>query len=315
MISFFRSRMFSPAFRLFAGISLFTLVGATAFAMSTNGRNWWFDGKWPFLHIPDAVSVLTGPISLGWKGYVGNHVGYVILVAMAVVSAGLAGMLVAFRDADPDAEAQAVRTETVPLTKAPAGASYWPIIGAFATSTIIIGLTTNRAVFYAGIALLVVTIGVWTFRNWAFRATGDDEVNRELYHRFIDPLRIPVLGVVCIGVVVAGLSRVLLAAPDKNASIYIFGGAALVFFAAMVGLAFSKTINRNLIAALLVVAALAFIGAAIGGAVVGEREFHPHGGAGAEGPASGGEHGLGQQPTVTGESTTATLTVSSGAPS
>lgn len=319
MISFLRSRMFSPAFRLFAGISAFTLVSATAFAMSTNGRDWWFDRQWPFIHIPDTVSVITGPISLGWKGYVGNHVGYVVLVAMAVVSAGLAGMLVAFRDADPDAEAQVVQMESVPLTRAPAGASYWPVIGAFAAAMVIVGLVSSRAVFYAGVGLLIVTIAVWTVRNWAYRATGDDEVNHELYHSFIDPLRIPVLGVLCIGIVVAGLSRVLLAAPDKTTSIWIFGVAGLVFFLAMVGLAFSKTINRNLIAALLVIAALAFIGAAIGGAVAGEREFHPHsnGGAETETPASGGgEHGIGELPSAAADApSTAFFAVSSGAPS
>ena len=45
---------------------------------------------------------------------------------------------------------------------------------------------------------------VWTLRTWAERATGDDTINAELYHRFVDPLRTPVVAIVCIALVVLG---------------------------------------------------------------------------------------------------------------
>ena len=47
----------------------------------------------------------TGPLSLGWKGGVGNHVSYTILVMGAGVLALLGLVAVAFRDADAGAQA------------------------------------------------------------------------------------------------------------------------------------------------------------------------------------------------------------------
>ena len=56
-----------------------------------------------------------------------------------------------------------------------------------------------------GLVVMVAVAFTWTLRTWAERATGDDTVNAELYHRFIDPLRTPVVAIVCIGLVVGGV--------------------------------------------------------------------------------------------------------------
>src|SRR4029077_502212 len=118
---------------------------------------------------------------------------------------------VAFRDADPEAEAQLVHTDAVPLTRAPTGTNFLPLGAAVGVGVVLSGRITNKFVVIAGLTLLVIVVGVWALRAWAERATGDDEVNTQLYERFIEPFRIPVLSILCIAVLALGLSRVLLA--------------------------------------------------------------------------------------------------------
>ena len=48
----------------------------------------------------------VGPISLGWKGGVGDHIGYGVLVGLATVSLTVSLVLVSFRDADAAAQAR-----------------------------------------------------------------------------------------------------------------------------------------------------------------------------------------------------------------
>ncbi|MCB1248452.1 MAG: hypothetical protein R2699_07450 [Acidimicrobiales bacterium] len=282
MLTFFRSRMFTPAFKLFAGFAAAGYVGAILLAWASNGNTWTFDGTFPFIHIENIVESLTGPLSFGWKGPVGNHAGYVVLLSFAGVSAFLAGLLVAFRDADPEAQAEVVQTETVPLTKAPTGSSYWPILAALDVVLLLVGLAVNNWYFIAGLFGGAIILGAWSFQNWAYRATGDDRINRELYHRFVDPWRVPVLGVVCVALVAVAFSRVLLAAPNKSASVWVFAVVGTVVFVLVLAMAYGKRTNKNLVAALLVLGALLFVGAGIAAAVIGEREIEHHG--------TGGEH-------------------------
>jgi len=278
-----RTRMFTPGFKLFFGFAAFLLTGAFVFGLSTQLQT---EGATVRQNLDEngIISSFTGPMTLGWKGAVGDHLGYTILVAAGLVAAYLAFVLIAFRDADPEALAEAVQTETVPLTRAPSGANFLPLISAFALALIAIGWTVNTTIFYAGIALLVATMGTWTVRAWAERSTGDDEVNFQIYHRIIDPLRVPLVGLAGIAFVVLGLSRLILAVPSKNASSAVFGVAGVLFFAGVLAVYFLPKASRTLAAALLVVGALAILGGGIYGIVEGERPVEHHG------PATGDGH-------------------------
>ncbi|MBI2706314.1 MAG: hypothetical protein HYX32_13625 [Actinobacteria bacterium] len=283
-----RSRMFTPLFRLFAGWAIAATVLAAIFGIASNPDNpLTFGGDFPWIHNNDLINTLTGPITLGWKGPVGSHLGYIVWLSLALAAAFLAGLLIAFRDADPDAEAEAVHTETVPLTRAPSGASYWPIIGAFGVGMIGIGWVSNGAVFVAGIGLLAVTAVVWTFRAWADRATGDDEVNREIYNRFIDPVRIPVLSIGAIAVVVFGLSRVLLAV-SREAAIVVFLGTFVFFGLLFTLIAFVPKASKGVLTAVFLVLAAAFLIGGVVAAVKGERPFGEEQAPAGEGTGSGG---------------------------
>lgn len=256
------SRMFTPAFRYLAGLSVFSLVAAFVVGASSQTA--------------PPMSRFLGPLTLGWKGGVGNHFAYALLVGIAVAAAALAGLLVAFRDADPDAEAQVVHAESVPLTRAPAGINYLPALAGFAFVLLLVGLATESgSLAWVSIAILVAVAITWTLRAWAERATGDDATNAELYQRFITPFRLPVVSVLSIAVLVIGLSRLLLAVP-KTASVVVFGLVALLFFIVAVALALRPEKSRSIATVLIVLAALVVIAAGIAAAVHGEREFEHH---------------------------------------
>ena len=270
------SRMFTPAFRFFAGLAVFSLIAALVVGFISETQS--------------LMNRVLGPLTLGWKGSIGNHFAYTFFVGLCVASAAIAGLLIAFRDADPEAEAQIVHTESVPLTRAPSGTNYLPALGALAFVLLLIGAATqSTGLMYAAVAVLVVVAFTWTLRTWAERATGDDHTNAALYHRFIDPFRVPVLSLLLIAVVAIGFSRVLLAV-SKIASVWVFGLVALVFFLVAVLLALKPSSARWVTTAVVIIGILAVIAAGIAGAVIGEREIEHHGESGhstegAAGPA------------------------------
>lgn len=261
-----RSRVLTYGFRLFFGFAVLAFFGSFVFAIGSS------------IDTSDqgVVDNVLGPLTAGWKGGIGSHLGYVVLLGTSVAAAFVAFMLIAFRDADPDAQAQVVHTDQVPLTRAPSGASYAPIVGGMVAVGAIVGLVGEPRVFQASLIAALMIAFVWTVRAWAERATGDDETNRELYHRIIDPLRVPVVGILVVGFVVLGLSRALLAV-DKVSSIVIFGGAATLFFIAAALLSARPKIPQGAITVLLLVGGVAILGAAIAGLIAGERDFEHHG--------------------------------------
>jgi MFS family permease len=257
-----QSRVFTPAFRFFAGLAVFALVAAFVVGFSSA--------------VQSPIDRVLGPLTLGWKGGVGNHLGYIFFVGLFGLSAGLAGILVAFRDADAEAEAQVVHTESVPLTRAPVGPNFMPALAAFGFVLMLVGLATQTPL-YATVGLVVALVAgfVWTLRTWAERATGDDGANAELYHRFIDPLRTPVIAILSIAVVAIGLSRVLLAV-SKTSSVLVFGVVAAVFFIVAAVLALRPSSARSVTTVLVIIGAIAVIIAGVLGAVSGERKFEEH---------------------------------------
>jgi hypothetical protein len=278
----FRSPKLTPRFKKLFGIALFLVGGAVIFGVSSSLQ---MEGTDLSFRLQDvgAVSTVTGPMTLGWKGPVGNHAGYGLLLAGGAIAGFIGITLVAYRDADPEAEAQLLEIETVPLTRAPSGTNFAPVIGAFSLVLMALGWVAYTGLLYAGLALLVLTAGAWTVRAWAERATGDAEVNRQIYARIIDPLRVPVLAVLVIGFGVIGLSRVLLALPNVNASRIVFGVAAVVLFGGVLIVAAFPNSAKKLATVFLALAALAVLAGGIWGIAAGERHIEPHHETGVEG--------------------------------
>ncbi len=252
--------MLTHGSKFFLGLAAFAFVVAAIYAGASG-------------HHAVGMDTLIGGITLGYKGRVGDHLGYAILVGLAFTSLFLGLVVVAVRDADPEAGAQLLGTDTVPEAAPPATASYWPVVGAFSLGALLLGLVVGKALFVVGLVGVVVTAVEWAIRTWADRATGDPEVNRSIRNRMMFPVEIPAIAVLGIALFVFSISRVLLALP-KGGSYVVFGLVPVVVLAAGWLIAARPKVSSSLLAALLLIGGLAVLAGGVFGAVHGERKFH-----------------------------------------
>lgn len=218
---------------------------------------------------------VIGPLSFGYKGGVGDLVGYTTLMAAGFLALFVGFATTAFRDADPEAEAEYLGVDTAPTPTAP-GTSYWPVVGAFGVGLTVVGVALDSAFFVAGLLLLAAVAIEWTVQTWAERATGDPAVNREIRNRFMLPLEVPIAGFAGIALVIFGFSRLFLAISKENAVWAALAAAAVVFVVGTV-LSTRPHLRTDLVAGLLAIAAVATLGIGIASSVAGQREFEHHG--------------------------------------
>jgi hypothetical protein len=231
-----------------------------------------------------AVDAIVGPISFGWKGLVGDQVGYSILMGFAGVMAVMGGFTSAFRDGSPEAIAQ-VSGGTVEdgrvsggvdlRVTTPQGLDVWPIVGAFSVAAAIVGLAVSSTLFVIACIGLVVVAVEWTVRAWADRATGDPEQNRAIRARFMHPIEIPVGATIGIGLIIFSMSRILLAVSKLGAVFVIIILASAIFGVAIL-LATRPQLKRSVMVGALLVGGLLIIGGGIAGGIAGPRESKDH---------------------------------------
>ncbi len=247
--------MFTSGFKFFFGLFVAFTAAALIYGYASGGGH-------------------TGPISLGWKGGVGEHIGYGLLTTMAFVALGVSLVLVAFRDADAEAQANLQGVDDIGDDTA-VSSSWWPTIGALGIGTALMGLVLHPVVFVLGLVMITLCLIEWTMDAWTDRATGDAAANRALRSRIMTPIEIPVAGAIAIGVVVLAASRIFLTVSALGA--VIVGGA--VSAAILIGAALYAAKPgpmRKLVSVLGVLGVLALFVAGILSAVRGEREFHHH---------------------------------------
>jgi hypothetical protein len=248
--------MLTTGFKLFFGWCLAWLAAAAVYGYTTGGR-----------HI--------GPITAGYKGPVGEHVGYAVLLICGVFAGTIGLMLVAFRDAGAKAAAELLGTDTVPV-QTPVGASYWPLIAAFGAGTLALGLVLNAAVFVVGLVIVIAAGAEWTMQAWADRATGDPEVNSHLRDRIMSPIELPVGAVLAIVAVPLAASRVFLAV-SKFGAVWVASGFAAVVFLVAILVATRPKMSKNIVAAAVLVGGIGLLSAGIVSAAIGQRDFEHHG--------------------------------------
>ncbi|MGH9213837.1 MAG: hypothetical protein ACRD2C_24665 [Acidimicrobiales bacterium] len=248
--------MITTGTKWFFGLGIVTLTLAAVYGWTTGGNG-------------------LGPVTVGYNGGVGDHFGYGVLVAAGVVSLFQGTVLTAWRDADPQAEAEVARLAVVPAVR-PAGVSYWPAIAAFGAALVVVGLATEPILFVVGLIVLGIVLAEWTVQTWADHATGDPATNARLRNRLMNPIEFPAAGALAVGIVVVSVSRVLLAVSELGA-VWVAGAVAVIVLAAGAMVASRPRLSSNVVVALLLVAAIVVIGLGVAGGVAGEREFHPFG--------------------------------------
>jgi hypothetical protein len=261
--------MITTGTKWFVGLGAVSYVLAAAYGWSTGGNG-------------------LGPLSMGWKGAVGDHFGYGVLIVAAVLALYQAFTLTAWRDADPQAQAEVAGVDVAPVVR-PAGISYWPALSAFGLGLGLIGLVSEPVLVVFGLIVVGAALVEWTVQTWSDHATGDPAANRAIRNRIMNPIEVPVAGVLAVGLVIISASRLLLAVSETSsvvaagviATVVLFGGAAV---------AARPRLGSNAIVALLLLGAAVVIGLGVAGGVAGEREIHHEGGEeeGSEGEASEG---------------------------
>ncbi len=214
----------------------------------------------------------VGVISFGYKGGVGEHIGYTILMSASVVALVLGIVSVITRDGDAEDMAALAGSERALAVRPPVGLSIAAPLSAFGIGCLAVGVAVSKAFLYLGVAVLFVVAIEWLVQAWSERATGDDQVNNIIRNRILGPIEVPMLGMLGIAVIVLGISRVLLAV-SKVGSVVVASVAAVFVFGAAVLIAKSKA-PRAIISAIVSFGAVAVLAGGIVGAVSGERDFH-----------------------------------------
>jgi len=244
--------MFTTGFKYYFGLGLALMGAAVVYGYTTGGNH-------------------VGPVSMGWKGGVGDLIGYTMLLTLAFVMMSVGLVLVVFRDADPAAQSHYLGVDSVATAPHVTG-NFWPVVGAFGVGTMAIGLVINTAVFITGLVVCGAVAFEWMTTAWADRATGDPTANRELRDRVMAPIEVPALGGAAVALVVLAMSRILLSV-SKNGAVAVAGIVAVLILAIAVLYAAKPKIGKNLVAGLVLVLGVAILAGGVVAAAIGERSF------------------------------------------
>jgi flagellar basal body-associated protein FliL len=200
-----------------------------------------------------------------------------VLAGLAVSSAFLGGVTIAFRDTNVEgaelvalSAADAEGRHLVPGTGVPG--SMWPLVAAFGAALLVLGIVVDWRFLVLGVLCCLAALVEWMVQSWADRASSDQAYNAKLRGRVMHPIEFPALGVLVVGFVIFGFSRLMLALP-KVGSTWTFIGVGVVILAVAVVFATKPTLSKNVLSAVLVVGAVAVLTAGIISIGVGERSF------------------------------------------
>ncbi|KLR60969.1 hypothetical protein IMCC26207_109484 [Actinobacteria bacterium IMCC26207] len=272
--------MITRGSKYFYGAAAVGLLMAFAYGMITGANN--NGGLSEVLSSGGLVNSIVGPLTFGYKGWVGDQIGYSILLSFAGVMAVIGGFLTAFRDGDAESLIQiqgpGTNSDNADLrVVTPQGLSYWPIVGAFSFGLVLVGVAMSGLLVGIGCLGLVVVVVEWTVRAWSERATDDPETNRALRKKLMHPIEIPVAATVGAVAIVFLMSRILLAVSKTGAAIVIILVAVIVFGVAIF-LSSRPHLKRSVLVGALLLGAVLLLAGGIAGGISGPRESEHHSG-------------------------------------
>lgn len=250
--------MFKNAAKLLFTIAGFAIVAAIAFAMFTGGNAIGMDS-------------ILGPLSFGWKGYVGDHVAYAFLVSLAATAVALGVLVAGIRDGDATDAARVLEVEVAPAPAPVDGTSWWPVLGGLSFMLLALGLAVGPVLFVIGAFLLGIVIVEWTVRAWSERATGDRELNRALRATILTAFEYPAFGVLSLFAVAACMWKIMTALPTAGA-IVVFSLVPALILAFGAYLATRPRMSSSVIAGIVAIGAVVLIAGAVVASLVGEHD-------------------------------------------
>ena len=248
--------MFTTGSKWFFGLGAVSFLLAAVYGWSTGGHR-------------------LGPITAGYWGGVGDHLGYTLLVSVGLGATVLGITSLMSRDANPSALAELAGTDEPPAAVAPTFPAYWPVVGAFGTGLVVLGLAISNVLFITGCFVLLAVLVEWMVLAWSDRATGDAETNRVVRRRIMAPFEVPLAGFLVVAVAVAAFSRLLLTSSQLGA-VWVATGLGIAILGLGALIATKPKLSPNVVAGLLTVAALAIITGGVVAAARGERTIEHH---------------------------------------
>ena len=248
--------MITTAAKWFFGLGLVSFVLAVVYGYSTGGNR-------------------LGPLTAGYYGGVGDHLGYTLLLTTAIGAALLGLTAVVTRDADPRALAEVAGTDVAPAAVAPAYPSLWPLVGAFGAALVVLGLVISNVMFIIGAFVLIAVVIEWMVLAWSDHATGDAETNHLLRRRIMAPFEVPLAGFLLAGGAVVAFSRILLTSSSLGA-VGVAIGIGVVVLAVGTLVALRPNLSHDTVIGVLCVLALGVVVAGVASAARGERFIEPH---------------------------------------
>jgi hypothetical protein len=243
--------MITTGAKWFLGLGAVSFVLAAAYGWSTGGT-------------------LLGPVTAGYWGGVGDHLGYMLLVSTGLAATFLGVISLATRDASPSALAELAGTDEAPAAVAPAHLAFWPVVGAFGAALVVLGLVVSNVLFVAGFFVLLAALVEWMVLAWSDRATGDPDTNRLIRARVMAPFEVPLAGFLLVGGSVVAFSRLLLTSSELGAvGVAVVLGVSVLAVGSFI--ATRPTVSPNAIAGVLTVLALGIVAAGVLAAARGER--------------------------------------------
>ena len=266
--------MISTGSKYFYALGILGLIAAAVYGTITVGVPEGV-GVISVLSGDGAIDAVLGPITFGYKGAIGDHLGYTVLVSFGVICIALGMMTSKFRDGDVESLVMLSDGDDVPPIASVGSFTFWPILTAFSLALVMVGLATSSIMFIAGLVGVAICGLEWTIDAWADQISGDEEFNRDTRNRLMRPIEFPAAAVIGAGVVVYCISRILLAVSADGAAIIGMVLAAIIFGVAVL-VSRREKLSRSTIVALFLIAALVILAVGIGGAVAGQREIEEH---------------------------------------
>ncbi len=277
--------MITTGSKWFFGLSAVSFVLAAAYGWSTGGTR-------------------LGPLTAGYYGGVGDHLGYTVLVSTGLAATFLGLVSIVTRDANPSALAELAGTDDAPVAAPPAHAAYWPAIGAFGAALVVLGLAISNVLFIIGFFVLLAVLVEWMVLAWSDRATGDPDTNRLVRSRLMAPFEVPIAGFLIVAGAVVAFSRLLLTSSKLGATVVAtILGVLILGIGALV--AAKPKLSANVVAAILTVSALGIVTAGVLSAARGERLIEHH----EEEHNEEGDGGPGIQPNIPAGTSSVTTTI------
>jgi hypothetical protein len=248
--------MFTTGSKWFLSTGLLALVLAAAYGWTTGGNG-------------------LGPLTVGYKGGVGDHLGYGLLLSIGLTSLFFGFVSLAVRDAESSALAEVVGLDVVPVAAPPARRAYWPTVAAFGSATLVLGLVISNVMFVISLIVLGAALVEWMVLAWADKATGDAETNAMVRDRLMGSVEVPIAGALLVGLAIFSFSRLLLTS-SKDGAVLAACILGVVILAIGAVIATRPKISANVVAGVLAVSAIAVVVIGVASASRGERYIEPH---------------------------------------